>query len=193
MNRWISVRLLLQNVSTITTDNCRCFLNSLNALHNFLQSNTQLSIGCDPSSAASTSQQQIHSSTLNLTSGSRQLLNHTVHDAQIEERKSLNSLKLFIGHCCQILGLWRILCEHQFHILIGSLPDSQQHILQNTTFKDLFLYGQDICSVLITTLVDSYLGDNASVDSISAKLRDVCPHLYRIEDAAFSKVGHDVV
>jgi len=33
-----------------------------------------------------------------------------------------------------------------------------------------------------------YLNDNASVDAISSKLREVCPNLYRIEDAACSKV-----
>jgi len=33
-----------------------------------------------------------------------------------------------------------------------------------------------------------YLNDNASVDAISCKLREVCPNLYRIEDAACSKV-----
>lgn len=71
---------------------------------------------------------------------------------------------------------------------LGSLPENQQQILQGTTFKDLFLYRQDICTILINTLVDSYLGDNASVDSISNKLMEVCPHLYKPEDAAFSKV-----
>lgn len=116
-------------------------------------------------------------------------LNHTLQDAQIEERQSLNALKIFVSHCSQIMGLWRILCEHQFHVLIGSLPENHQVVLQETKFKDLFLYGHDICSLLITTLVDSYLGDNASVDSISVKLREVCPQLYRIEDAAFSKAN----
>jgi hypothetical protein len=33
-----------------------------------------------------------------------------------------------------------------------------------------------------------YLDDNASVDAISCKLREVCPSLYRREDAACSKV-----
>lgn len=35
----------------------------------------------------------------------------------------------------------------------------------------------------------SYLGDNASVDSISSKLREVCPNLYKNEDAACSKAN----
>lgn len=33
-----------------------------------------------------------------------------------------------------------------------------------------------------------YLSDHASVDAISSKLREVCPSLYRNEDAACSKV-----
>lgn len=33
-----------------------------------------------------------------------------------------------------------------------------------------------------------YLNDHASVDAISSKLREVCPSLYRNEDAACSKV-----
>jgi nuclear pore complex protein Nup155 len=33
-----------------------------------------------------------------------------------------------------------------------------------------------------------YLNDNASVDAVSSKLREVCPNLFRIEDAACSKV-----
>lgn len=34
----------------------------------------------------------------------------------------------------------------------------------------------------------SYLGDNASVDAVSSRLREVCPNLYRNEDAVCSKV-----
>lgn len=61
-------------------------------------------------------------------------------------------------------------------------------MLQNTTFKDLILTGHELCSVLITSLINSYLNDNACVDSISSKLRDVCPYLYKTEDEAYSKV-----
>ncbi|VEN48383.1 unnamed protein product [Callosobruchus maculatus] len=116
----------------------------------------------------------------------------TVQDAQMEERMSLTALKAFVCHCCQIVGMWRILCEHQIHTLIATLPENQQQILQNTTFKDLFMYRLDICSALITALINSYLGDNASVDSISNKLREICPNLYRTEDAAFSK-AHELL
>lgn len=143
--------------------------------------NTQLSAVMGSSST--------HPNTLyNNSSLNATRMNHTIQDAQLEERQSLDAFKTFVCHCCQVMGLWRILCEHQFHTLAAVIPDNLQQILQNTTFKDLFLYRQDLCLAFITVLVNSYLGDNASVDSISAKLREVCPHLYRTEDAAYSKV-----
>lgn len=115
-------------------------------------------------------------------------LGPTAQDLQIEERQSLDALKIFVTHSCETLGLWKILCEHQIHLLISTLSADYQNVLSNTTFKDLFLFGQDICAALIVSLINSYLGDNASVDSISSKLRDVCPNLYKSEDAACSKV-----
>ncbi|KAG5343295.1 NU155 protein, partial [Acromyrmex heyeri] len=57
------------------------------------------------------------------------------------------------------------------------------------TFRDLILIGHEISSLLIVHLIDSYLGDNASVDSVSAKLREICPNLYRTEDAVCSKAN----
>ncbi|KAF7285413.1 nuclear pore complex protein Nup154 [Rhynchophorus ferrugineus] len=170
---------IILNQSTITSEDCIQILNNLRALHNFLSLNTQLSTMYNSS--------QVHGSSVNSLSVTR--ANPTTQDAQLEERSSLDALKVFVCHCCQIIGLWRILCDHQFNELVGSLPDNQQQMLQNITFKELFLYRQDICSILIGTLVNSYLGDNASVDSISNKLMEVCPHLYKPEDAAFSKAN----
>ncbi|CAG9854038.1 unnamed protein product [Phyllotreta striolata] len=170
---------IVTNHSTVTSEDCIFILNYVTSLHNFLMRNTQLS---SLSAAPGHNTQNFNNTTMNVTR-----LNHTIQDVQLEERASLDALKTFVCHCCQILGLWRILCEHQFHTLIASLPETEQQILQNTTFKDLLLYRHDICTLLIATLVDSYLGDNASVDSISSKLREVCPLFYKTEDAAFSK------
>ncbi|XP_060525435.1 nuclear pore complex protein Nup155 isoform X2 [Cylas formicarius] len=164
----------ISNQSTITSAECMQILANLSALHNFLNLNTQLSNPGMPQQSTSMNVTRIKS---------------TEHDAQLEERQSLDAVKTFVCHCCQILGLWRILCDHQFHSLVGALPENHQQILQSITFKELFLYRQDICSVLISTLVNSYLGDNASVDSISNRLMEVCPHLYKPEDAAYSKAS----
>ncbi|CAG9765140.1 unnamed protein product [Ceutorhynchus assimilis] len=164
--------------SSISVEDCIKLQNNLNALHNFLTLNTDFS--------GTTNQMAIHNSTLNQTLVRQPV---TLQDAQLIERKSLDALKTFLCHCCQIMGLWRILCDHQFHELVACLPDNDQEILQKTTFKELFLFRKDICTVLIQTLVNSYLGDNASVDAISNRLMEVCPHLYKPEDAAFTKAS----
>ncbi|KAJ8983036.1 hypothetical protein NQ317_014334 [Molorchus minor] len=168
-NRWCVERICIDaksitNNSSLTCEDCVYILHGLTALHNFLTRNTQLS--------AITTSTNHQSSTFNNTSMNMTRANVTLQDAQLEERQSLDALKVFVRICCQIIGLWRILCEHQFHSLIGALPENQQQMLQNTPFKELFLYRQDMCSILITTLVNSYLSDNASVDSISSKLRE---------------------
>lgn len=130
-----------------------------------------------------------NTSVMNQTNRTMRQSNQALHDLQMEEKQSIDALKTFVSQACEILGLWKILCEHQFHLLINTLNKDQQLALLNTSFKDLFLFGHDICSTLIISLINSYLGDNASVDSISAKLRDVCPNLYKSEDAACSKVS----
>lgn len=87
----------------------------------------------------------------------------------------------------EILSLWKILCEHDFPALIQQLPLDQQNTLVASTFRDLMLTHIDIGSHLMVILMNSYLNDNASVNSISMKLRDVCPNLYSHEDAVCFK------
>lgn len=53
--------------------------------------------------------------------------------------------------------------------------------------RDLILSGTEVMAVLVVSLINIYLNDNASVGSISSKLRDVCPNLYRHEDAVTHK------
>jgi hypothetical protein len=42
-------------------------------------------------------------------------------EAQLEEKHSLDALKVFVAHTCEVLGMWRILCEHQFHVIADTL------------------------------------------------------------------------
>ena len=42
-------------------------------------------------------------------------------EAQLEEKMSLLALKTLVTHACEVLGLWKILCEHQFHIIAEML------------------------------------------------------------------------
>lgn len=110
-----------------------------------------------------------------------------MEEARMEEKRSLDALSRFIKHTCEVMALWKILCEHQFHVLIGALPKEQQSVLVNCTFRDLILLRADTCFQLIIALINFYLNDNASVGSISSKLRDVCPSLYSNEDAVSHK------
>lgn len=73
------------------------------------------------------------------------------------------------------------------HHLVGQLTLEQKQILDNCNFREIILFRNELCALLIVTIINSYLNDNASVKSISEKLRDVCPTLYRNEDAVSHK------
>ncbi|ODN01638.1 hypothetical protein Ocin01_05049, partial [Orchesella cincta] len=101
------------------------------------------------------------------------------------ERNSLAALKNFLSITLEVLGMWKILCDHQFHIVLQGLDER----LQTTTMRNLILNGQNTVSIIINALISKYLGDNAAVDAISLRLREVCPTLFRNEDAIGSKVA----
>ena len=111
----------------------------------------------------------------------------------VEERNSLDALKVFIVHACEVLGLWKILCENQLHNIVNSLSKDQINQFVNATFRDLILIGREILSLLINNLIDSYFGDNASIDAVSSRLREICPNLYRSEDAMCSKANEMIL
>lgn len=79
------------------------------------------------------------------------------------------------------------MCEHQFEVLVSQLTKEQQQLMLVCTFRDLIVNRHDLCALLIVSIVNSYLHDNASVSSISSKLRENCPSLYRNEDAVSHK------
>ncbi|XP_013146024.1 PREDICTED: nuclear pore complex protein Nup155 [Papilio polytes] len=106
-----------------------------------------------------------------------------------DEHASLHALKLFITMAIEMLSLWKVLCEHQFHVIAASLPPDQQSALQAASFRELLVGGQEVACLLLGSLVAGYLRDNASVDGISQKLRQFCPTLYRQEDATCSKAN----
>lgn len=102
--------------------------------------------------------------------------------------KLLFQILCFISeYVCEVIGLWKILCEHQLHVLVGQLTPEQRQVLDNCNFREIILYRTELCALLIATIINSYLNDNASVKSISEKLREICPTLYRNEDAVSHK------
>lgn len=106
-----------------------------------------------------------------------------------DEYTSLMALKQFLVIVIEMLCLWKVLTEHQFHVIAGSLAQEQQNALSSACFRDLFVNGQEVLCALLNSLVSGYLRDNASVDGISQKLRQLCPTLYKQEDATCSKAN----
>lgn len=45
-----------------------------------------------------------------------------------------------------------------------------------------------MCGALIASLINRYLDDNATINAISSRLREICPSLYSQDDAICSKV-----
>lgn len=44
-----------------------------------------------------------------------------LHDLYLQEKKSLNALKSFVSRASEILNLWRVLYDHQFHLVAATL------------------------------------------------------------------------
>lgn len=177
--------------STITIYDCNQILTDLFAVRSFLEANTIAGL----SSAKSSSFNIIspgHFNTYGSVNGfsssqQQQQMQQKKEEAFVEEKKSLDALFNFIKYVCEVVSLWKILCEHQMHILFNQLPTEHRQIIETCTFRDLILVRTDLCAYLIVTVINSYLNDNASVKAISEKLREVCPTLYRNEDAVSHK------
>ncbi|RZF37133.1 hypothetical protein LSTR_LSTR015323 [Laodelphax striatellus] len=112
-----------------------------------------------------------------------------LQEAQLLEKSSVEALRSLVEHAVQVLGLWQVICQHQFHLIVNALPLEQQQAMTSTTFRDLILTGEELCTSLIHKLMNAYHRDNASSDAISGKLREVCPKLYGHEDAVCAKVN----
>lgn len=111
----------------------------------------------------------------------------------MQEKKSLLAMKQLLDHTVEVLALWKVLCDHQLHLLGQSLSNELRMSLNSTLFRDLILSGGETCTGLINTLIHRYLDDAASTDAISDKLRQVCPSLYRNEDALCTKVNEQLL
>ena len=98
-------------------------------------------------------------------------------------------MKQLLDHTVEVLALWKVLCDcdHQLHLLGQSVQTDLRISLKTMLFRDLVLSGGDTCVGLIKSLSHRYQDDAASTNAISKKLRQVCPSLYRNEDAQVNK------
>ncbi|CAG9806092.1 unnamed protein product [Chironomus riparius] len=180
--------------STITIQDCNQILSDLFAIRSFLESNTvggiaKNSMNILSANAYTSFMTTTQGNILNGFGSNNQQIQHPQkkEEAFAEEKKSLDALFNFIKYVCEVFSLWKILCEHQLHVLLGQFPVEQRQLIETCTFRDLITIRNDLCAFLIVTIINSYLNDNASVKLISEKLREVCPTLYRNEDAVSHK------
>lgn len=59
--------------------------------------------------------------TRSLTDGFETTITTHFQEPIVEERNSLDALKVFVTHTCEVLGLWKILCENQLNNIVNSL------------------------------------------------------------------------
>lgn len=109
--------------------------------------------------------------------------------AQLYEKVSLQGIQQLVHRSYQTLALWKLLCDHQFSLIMSELPKDIQEQMKGVSFKDVVIRGKELSGALITALINVYIKDNASVDAISNHLRDLCPLLYSSDDSICSKAN----
>lgn len=108
---------------------------------------------------------------------------------------TLNDTMLLALNCSfQVLGLWKILCEHHFHSIAKHLSLDDQRLVLEMSLRDLIIStsGQNICSKLVQCIIQLYLSDSQSTDAISNRLQETCPSFYNTDDAIASK-AHEMI
>lgn len=160
--------------SLLSPNEIYLYVSKLNELKNFLKEKVQFSINDDPSNIAIDKRYSI------------------TNDAHAKERNSLYNLLNLIKHCIEVLGLWKMLCDHQFQIITSMLSIEKQTQLKTMTFRDLFVFGNEMTSMLASSLVRRCIEDNITTDIISKRLQDVCPSIYKQENALHAK-AHEIV
>lgn len=113
-------------------------------------------------------------------------------DATTLERESLISLVRLLNRCIEVLNLYKLVHEHQFSSVCLNLPSDPQMRLCSMTFRDLIVLGKDMTTSLASALVRRYLDDNISTDAISRRLHQLCPSIFRQENAMQAR-AHEMI
>ncbi|XP_070562899.1 nuclear pore complex protein Nup155-like [Ptychodera flava] len=179
-----------QNIleSRFSGDAVSWFFTHLESLKDFMEKNSQFTALAE-SLAGVGPFAMTRQDTIPGARASRQMLQKQRAEAEAAEKMALISLQYLVQYSCQVLALWKVVSDHQFHIITSQLDKNTQNQLRQMKFCDLVTSGKELCSALITALINRYLGDNATTDAISSKLREVCPLLYSTEDAIVSKAN----
>ncbi|XP_061215354.1 nuclear pore complex protein Nup155 [Neopsephotus bourkii] len=183
--------------SSVPSHVLECVLQELKGLQEFLDRNSQFAtVGAlgNPSFGTPADLQQRFLGFMRPDGGSSQQLQQELQrkyhaEAQLTEKSSLQGIQQLVRKTCQALALWKLLCEHQFSVVVGELQKELQEHLKITAFKDLVIRDRELTGALIASLVNCYIRDNAAVDGIIAHLQDICPLLYSTDDAVCSKAN----
>jgi len=140
-----------------------------------------------------------------MTAGSKQLMSQgsqlsqlqqrSQQDALLREKQSLMMLRQLVLNTLQVLGLWMVVVDSQVELVITQhLNNDNQNLLKSLPLRDLVVTGggRELSLSLIECLIQRHLVDSANTDGISNRLREVCPGLYRAEDAMSSK-AHELL
>ncbi|RXN00007.1 Nuclear pore complex protein Nup155 [Acipenser ruthenus] len=169
-------------------------LHELNGLKEFLDKNSQFTPGSLGSTSTPANLQQRLLGFMRPDGGSSQQVQQDLQrkyhtEAQAYEKISLQGIQQLVHRTCQTLALWKLICDHQFSIIIADLQKEFQEQMKLISFKDIVIHGKELMGALITSLINRYIGDNASVDAISFHLREICPLLYSNDDSVCSKAN----
>ncbi|KAF1434426.1 hypothetical protein FQV22_0004963, partial [Spheniscus magellanicus] len=181
--------------SSVPSHVLECVLQELKGLQEFLNRNLQFAtVGVlgNPSTPANLQQRLL--GFMRPDGGSSQQVQQELQrkyhaEAQLTEKTSLQGIQQLVCKTCQALALWKLLCEHQFSVVVGELQKELQEHLKITAFKDLVIRDRELTGALIASLINCYIKDNTAVDGISAHLQDICPLLYSTDDAVCSKAN----
>ncbi|XP_036385365.1 nuclear pore complex protein Nup155 isoform X1 [Megalops cyprinoides] len=185
-----------QMESTVSSSDLEAVLLELRGLKDFLDKNSQFSpasLGAASFSSPGNLQQRLLGFMRPDRGSSQQVqqeLQRKYHtEAQAYEKVSLQGIQQLVHRSCQTLALWKLLCDHQFNVILAELPKEFQEQVKGISFKDVVIHGRELTGALITALINVYIKDSASVDGISFHLREICPLLYSSDDSICSKAN----
>lgn len=114
------------------------------------------------------------------------------NEAMTAERDSLSALNRLLVRSIEVLNLYKLLYEHQFSTVCTNLSTETQSKLASTNFKELIVSGSELTTNIASALVRRYLDDNITTDAISRRLHELCPSIFRQENALQAK-AHEMI
>uniref|UniRef100_A0A672U7I7 Nucleoporin 155 n=1 Tax=Strigops habroptila TaxID=2489341 RepID=A0A672U7I7_STRHB len=120
--------------SSVPSHVLECVLQELKGLQEFLDRNSQFAtVGAlgNPSFGTAADLQQRFLGFMRPDGGSSQQVQQELQrkyhaEAQLTEKTSLQGIQQLVRKTCQALALWKLLCEHQFSVVVGELQKANE-------------------------------------------------------------------